>query len=171
MLLNSVSKKLSGNARKTFDHVMKEVAHMPSFSEMFHLDQLPLPLLDMEDMELYFATPGALIPGYPEMQGMGAKFKGKLYVDFMGHHRFIGETDNRLTLADGLKIYAHPGNFDVGPIHLENTTLTKGRYIIPGNLRRLHCGGCLTTIMRALRNAMKKGLRESTVSFVVLLEG
>ncbi len=31
--------------------------------------------------------------------------------------------------------------------------------------------GKITTIMRALRNAMKKGLRESTVSFVVLLEG
>jgi len=31
--------------------------------------------------------------------------------------------------------------------------------IIPGNLRHLHCGGCFPPIMRALRNAMKKGNR------------
>ena len=38
-------------------------------------------------------------------------------------------------------------------------SLTKGRYIIPGNLRRLHCGGCLKPIMRSLNNAVKKGNR------------
>jgi len=49
-------------------------------------------------------------------------------------------------------------------------SLIKAGYIIPGTLRCLHYGGCLTTIMRALSSAMKKGLRESTVSLVVLLD-
>ena len=48
--------------------------------------------------------------------------------------------------------------------------LTCDQYIIPENLRSLHCGGCLITIMKTSNDATKNGLSKSTVSFVLSLE-
>jgi hypothetical protein len=79
-------------------------------------ETLPLPYLKYEDVALYIVTPGVTFPELDGLDGMGVGVKGRL--SFM--NRELGRVDNRLTLRDGLKIDARPGEIDAGVLTLQN---------------------------------------------------
>jgi len=81
---------------------------------------VPLPFMKFTDVAVYLSTPGASVPGFDGIGGLGGAMRGTLF--FMGQN--FGSTDSFLTLQNGLQLKATPGNFDMGPgISLNNAEL------------------------------------------------
>ena len=83
-------------------------------------DTIPLPFMKYTDVAVYLSTPGASVPGFDGIGGLGGAMRGTL--SFMG--REFGSTDSFLTLQNGLQIHSMPADFDMGPgISLKNAEL------------------------------------------------
>lgn len=88
-----------------------------SIQNLLQLDKIPLPLITFKDVELFFATPGATIPGREEtMDTIGGVIAGKMEMSLQGKNVKLGETENRITLKDGLKLYTQVKGQELGPI-------------------------------------------------------
>ncbi len=91
-------------------------------------ETFPLPYAIYKDVGFYIATPGASVPGFDDIEGLGGAVRGTLY--FMGHN--FGSVDSYVTLNNGLKLSTKPGDFDLGPgFSLKNAELDI-RIPIPG---------------------------------------
>ena len=83
-------------------------------------DTIPLPFMKYTDVAVYLSTPGASVPGFDGIGGLGGAMRGTLW--FMG--REFGSTDSFLTLQNGLQIHSMPADFNMGPgISLKNAEL------------------------------------------------
>ena len=105
--------------KKAATYLQKELEKR-SLLDILQVDKLPVPYIEYRDVDIYFATPGAVIPGREDtLNGMGLVVAGKTFVGLMGKKTQLNEVDNRLTLADGLKLYAKFPQRDLGPIKLK----------------------------------------------------
>lgn len=92
--------------------VQQEYAKSPTLVDLFHLRDLPLFLLEQDDSLFYFGTPGAVLPGFPGIDGLGFKLIGKLSLIMFGKHE-LGAVDIEMTLEKGFKIYAELGDLNL----------------------------------------------------------
>jgi len=91
-----------------------------SLLDIMQIDKIPLPLFEMQDVELFFATPGAIIPGREDtLDTIGMRVAGQANLVFMGRKDKLGKIDNRLTIKDGLKVFAEVPARNLGPIKLQ----------------------------------------------------
>jgi len=110
-------------ARKSAQFLQKELAKR-SLIDIFQVEKLPLPYMEFRDVDLFFATPGAVIPGRDDtLVGMGMVVAGKMSVNLMGQRFPIGEVDNRLTFKDGFKIYGKLEPRKLGPLKLRKAVV------------------------------------------------
>jgi len=104
--------------KKTAQYLQAELKKR-SLLDILQVEKLPLPYLELTDVDLFFATPGAVIPGREDtLEGMGLVVAGKAYLGLMGQRTQLAETDNRLTFKDGLKIYSKLPPRNLGPLKL-----------------------------------------------------
>lgn len=117
-MASAVTLALPADARKA---VQKFQADMKkgSLLDLMKVDQLPIPLVQYRDIDLYFATPGAYIPGREKtLNGIGMVVAGKAELTMMGKVHRLAEVDTRLTLLEGLKIYGKLPAISLGPLKL-----------------------------------------------------
>lgn len=77
---------------------------------------IPLPYMKVTNFRLYLVSPGVTFPDCDDINGMGVAVRGTL--NFM--NRTMGSTNSSLTIADGFRVHAKPGNFDLGLVKLNN---------------------------------------------------
>lgn len=98
LIVKSLPPKSRTIARKLQRHLYKR-----SMQNIMELDKIPLPLVELRDVDLYFATPNAIIPGREKtMKGMGIGIAGKAQIRFMGQIYKLGGIKSFLTVAHGL---------------------------------------------------------------------
>ncbi len=113
-----VAQALPADAKK---EVQKFQAAMKkgSLLDLMKIDQLPIPQVQHRDIDFYFATPGAYIPGREKtLPGLGFVVAGKAELVLMGRVTPLAELDTRLTLVDGFKIYGKMPAISLGPLEL-----------------------------------------------------
>lgn len=116
--------------RKAIETLQEEIVGT-SLPDLLKLDRLPLPLLELEPAEgnekikLYFATPGASIPGREDsgLDGLGFSVAGAGNLRFLGRSQDIGEMDLTLNARDGLRIFGRIPAFSVEPAHFREGKL------------------------------------------------
>jgi len=113
-----VVKLLPDKASKDAAGLLKAQLAKNSLLDILQVDKIPLPVTQTRNAVLYFATPGAVIPGR-DSKGMGMILAGEPEIGLMGRTIKLGKLDTRLTLADGLKIYGTVPGFKLGPIALQ----------------------------------------------------
>jgi len=110
-------------ARKAAQFLQTELRKR-SMIDILQIEKLPYPYFEMRDVDVYFATPGAVIPGREDtLAGMGMVVAGKMSLNLMGQRFPIGEVNNRLTFADGLKIYGKLEPRNLGPLKLKKAVV------------------------------------------------
>jgi len=110
-------------SRKTAQFLQSELKKK-SLIDILQLDKLPLPILQAKDVDLYFATPGAIIPGREDtLNGIGMVVAGKAELLLMGKTTRLAEIDTRLTVKDGLKIYGKLPAVQLGPLKLSSPVI------------------------------------------------
>ena len=88
-----------------------------SLLDILQLNKIPLPLMQLADVDLYFATPGAIIPGREDtLNGMGMVVAGAFEIALMGNSHRVAEMDTRLTMADGFRVYGALSGMKLGPL-------------------------------------------------------
>jgi hypothetical protein len=105
-----------------------------SILDALQIDKLPLPYLSLQNPVIYFATPGAKIPGREEtLDSAGFRLGGILNMEFMGEKKRMGGADFRLTLTDGLIAKADIADIKLPPA----LTLTNTKLDVVANLKQL----------------------------------
>lgn len=105
-------------SKKAAQYVQKELQKR-SLLDILQIDKLPIPYIEHRDVDMFFATPGAVIPGREDtLEGMGMVVAAKTYLGLMGQKTQLSEINNRLTFKDGLKIYAKLPPRSLGPLKL-----------------------------------------------------
>ncbi|MEG3619483.1 ricin-type beta-trefoil lectin domain protein [Magnetovibrio sp. PR-2] len=101
----------------------KEIAQNDtSLRSLLQIDKLPFPYMVYRDVELFFATPGAVIPGRGEtLDTVGAVVAGEAELHMQGHVHKLGETENRITLKDGLNLRTEIADHEFGPVALTDS--------------------------------------------------
>ena len=88
-----------------------------SIFDIIRVDELPLPTLSVVDPVIFFATPGAKIPGRDDtLDTMGVRVGGGAYMSLFGNKKRLGGTDLRLTLSDGLILKGDLADITLPPI-------------------------------------------------------
>ena len=88
-----------------------------SIFDIIRLDDLPLPTFSVVDPVIFFATPGAKIPGRDDtLDTMGVRVSGGAYMSLFGNKKRLGGADLRLTLSDGLILKGDLADITVPPI-------------------------------------------------------
>ncbi|MCK4587719.1 MAG: hypothetical protein KAU29_10265 [Gammaproteobacteria bacterium] len=80
---------------------------------------VPLPYMIYKDPAFYLSTPGASVPGFDDLGGLGGGLRGSLL--FFGHD--FGSVNTYLTLKNGLRLNTIPGDLNLGFIALKNAEL------------------------------------------------
>jgi hypothetical protein len=103
--------------KKTAKKVQKEI-NKRSLTQLMQLDKIPLALLKLRDVDVYFGTPGATIPGrYAEgVPGLGFKIAGKGYFELFGKNHKLSETNITLSLRDGLRALSKLSSLTLGKL-------------------------------------------------------
>ncbi|MGB0684024.1 MAG: hypothetical protein ACPGOV_15045 [Magnetovibrionaceae bacterium] len=95
-----------------------------TLESLMQLDKVPVPQVIFKDVEIFFATPGAVIPGREKtLNTIGAVLAGKAELKLQGKTHPIGETENRITLADGLKLYTKVNGQKFGPMEFSDSAI------------------------------------------------
>ena len=98
-----------------------------SFYDIMQLDKIPLPQLIYKDVDLFFATPGAVIPGREEvLNTIGVRASGKAEMKAMGKTVKFFEIDQVFTLAEGMRFHGKLANIAIGGVGLKNAELDIG---------------------------------------------
>lgn len=95
------------------------LAAAPSFTDSIG-KAIPLDLVELHRMKLFFATPGASDPDLPALNGMGIGVAGTLILD--GRIK-AAKADVFITEAMGLRIAGQLADVDLGLVALKNTNL------------------------------------------------
>ncbi|MBN8525343.1 MAG: hypothetical protein J0M02_08415 [Planctomycetes bacterium] len=95
------------------------LAAAPSFTDSIG-KTIPLDLVELHRMKLFFATPGASDPDLPALNGMGIGVAGTLILD--GRIK-AAKADVFVTEAMGLRIAGQLADVDLGLVALKNTNL------------------------------------------------
>jgi len=115
-----VSRLKKPEAREFAAYLQKHLKKR-SLLDILQVDKLPIPYIEYQDLDIYFATPGATIPGREDtLEGVGFVSAGKMFLGIMGKKTPLSEVDNRLTLQDGLRIHTKFPKRDLGPIKLHD---------------------------------------------------
>ena len=103
--------------RKTAREVQKEIGKR-SLTQLMQLDKIPLPLLKLKDVDVYFGTPGATIPGREAegVPGLGFKIAGKTYAELFGKDHRFSESNITLSLEEGLRVMGKLPSLNLGPV-------------------------------------------------------
>lgn len=117
---NEFVKLLPESEKKVCQDILSRIAKT-SLIDLFKLRDLPLPLIDLEDMVVYFSTPGASLPGFKEINGMGFSIKGKTFLTLLGRRYSLNETEITLTLSQGLILKCSGPVFDLGALKMSDT--------------------------------------------------
>jgi hypothetical protein len=116
-MANEVLKVLPDQAsRDTAKALQKEILKRSVF-DIIRLDELPLPTLSMTDPTIFFATPGAKLPGRDDtLDTMGVRVGGAAYLSLFGKKKRLAGADLRLTLSDGLVLKGDLGDITLPPV-------------------------------------------------------
>nr|CRH06749.1 putative CBM13 [Candidatus Magnetococcus massalia] len=113
------SKSMTPLEKKLFAQLQAGLKKQPSSYQLLQLHTLPIPLVKVRDFDLYFATPGAVIPGREEtMSGLGVRLAGKGSMRMMGREQSLGVLDVGFSLKNGLKVLARAPALQLGPLKL-----------------------------------------------------
>jgi len=111
------------NAKKAARDLQAQL-RKASLIDIMQLDKLPIPNVVFKDVNLFFATPGAVIPGREDtLDTIGLRAGGKMSVNMLGETHRLGAVDYRLTLTDGIIIKADIEPRDLGPLKLKNAKI------------------------------------------------
>lgn len=94
-----------------------------SLIDLFKLRDLPLPLIDFEDLVVYFSTPGAILPGFKEISGLGFSLQGKSFLSLLGKRYSLNESEITLTLSKGLILKSSGPVLDFGPFKMSDNII------------------------------------------------
>ena len=103
--------------RKTAKKVQKEI-NKRSLTQLMQLDKIPVALLKLKNVDVYFGTPGATMPdAYADgVPGLGFKIAGKGYFELFGKDHQLSETNITLSLRDGLRVLAKLSSLTLGKL-------------------------------------------------------
>lgn len=115
-----------GEAKKNVKELQARLKN-ESLLDILQLNKIPLPLMQLADVDLYFATPGAIIPGREDtLNGMGMVVAGAFEIALMGNSHRVAEMDTRLTMADGFKVYGALSGLKLGPLKTDKAVFDIG---------------------------------------------
>lgn len=118
-ILKEAGKVMGDAAYKDFKYAFDVYKNQPNIVQMLHVDEMPLGQIEYGDLLVYFATPGAAIPGFPDIDGMGLKLRGKVNIVFFGTHELTG-VDHRISLNDGFFLAGELGDLDLKFLSFKN---------------------------------------------------
>lgn len=127
---------LPNPAKKAAAQLQKDLKNEKiTLMDLLQIDKVPLPFLTLRDVDLYFATPGAKIPGREEtLSGMGVKVAGKAELVLLGKTTKLAAVDLGVTMTDGLVLKGELPDFDLGSNLL---TLKNAKLDVVANLKQL----------------------------------
>jgi len=111
------------NAKKAARDLQEQL-RKTSLIDIMQLDKLPIPNVVFKNVNLFFATPGAVIPGREDtLDTIGLRAGGEMSIDMLGQTHRLGAVDYRLTLTDGIIIKADIEPRNLGPLKLKNAKI------------------------------------------------
>jgi len=111
------------NAKKAARDLQEQL-RKTSLIDIMQLDKPPIPNVVFKNVNLFFATPGAVIPGREDtLDTIGLRAGGEMSIDMLGQTHRLGAVDYRLTLTDGIIIKADIEPRKLGPLKLKNAKI------------------------------------------------
>jgi len=125
-MAKGILQALPPNERK-FALMLQDKLRKASFYDIMQIDKLPLAQLIYTDVDIFFATPGSVIPGREEvLNTIGIRSSGKAEMKAMGKTVKFFEIDQIFTLAEGMRWHGLLKNMTIGGVGLKTAELDIG---------------------------------------------
>jgi len=150
-LASVVVNSLPGSEAKKNVKALQTRLKKESLLDILQLNKIPLPIMQLADVDLYFATPGAIIPGREDtLNGMGMVVAGAFEIGLMGNSYRIAEMDTRLTMADGFRVYGALSGMKLGPLKTDKAIFDIGAKPFGLPYFKIHTGAKLFGVQEEL---------------------
>ncbi len=119
-LAQTVVKAIPGEKVRNAAKQLGEQLNKRSLVQILQLDKIPLPLLKLKDVDVYFGTPGAKIPGRGDkgVPGLGFRLAAQAWLELLGKEHKLAAADLTLSVKDGFRVYGELPKLEVKPLLL-----------------------------------------------------